>query len=280
MPTDADRPTGTVTSPDGTSIAYWRTDAAGANGRPLLLVHGTTSDHTTWNELVPPAAAERVVYSYDRRGRGHSDDGEAGSAYHLDREAADAAAVIETVATREDGDVDVLAHSFGAFVALAALPSASNHVHALAAYSPGFGAAYPPGALERVDAAVGSGDSDAALQAILHDLIGMPDDEVAYMRSSPVWEVRKQLAWTVPRECRADAVFLDENQALLQQLDTAVLVISGATNTPDKRAIATRLAELVPDAKLIDLRGEGHAAHHRAPAALLRTALDYFERAD
>lgn len=276
---NATPPTGTVKSLDGTSIAYWRSGPAPDARRPLLLVHGTTSDHTTWNELVPHAAAQRPVYSYDRRGRGHSGDGEATSDYELDHEAADAAAVIEAVARLEDSDIDVLAHSFGAFVALAALPMASDHVHAVAAYSPGFGAAYPPGALEGVDAAVASGDSDTALQAILRDLIGMPEDEVAFMRSSPVWEVRKQLAWTVPRECRADAVFLDERQSLLERLETAVLVVSGATNTPDKRAIATRLAEMIPDAKLVDLPGEGHAAHHRAPASLLRTALDFFDQA-
>lgn len=38
-----------VASRDGTPIAYWRSGV----GTPLLLVHGTTADHTRWARVVP-----------------------------------------------------------------------------------------------------------------------------------------------------------------------------------------------------------------------------------
>lgn len=36
-------------SDDGTAIAYW----TAGEGRPLVLVHGATSNHTTWDALLP-----------------------------------------------------------------------------------------------------------------------------------------------------------------------------------------------------------------------------------
>ena len=39
----------TVTSRDGTPITYKRS----REGPPLVLVHGTTSDHSTWELVLP-----------------------------------------------------------------------------------------------------------------------------------------------------------------------------------------------------------------------------------
>jgi pimeloyl-ACP methyl ester carboxylesterase len=270
-------PDGSVTSPDGTSLAYWRSGTAAASARPLVIVHGTTSDHSTYNELVPHAAEDRTVYVYDRRGRGPSTDGPADRPYGLDLEFADAAAVIEEVARIEGSQVDVLGHSFGAFVAMGALPR-TGRVHAAVAYSPGFGGAYPDGALERVETAVASDDLDTALYVIFREVIGMRTEDIDLLKQSPVWSVRKQLAWSVPRECRVDATFLEAHQSDLQAIDTRVLVLSGETNTPEKKAIAARLASAVPGATLAELPGQAHTAHHSAPEALLCAVREFCDR--
>src|ERR1700722_14886912 len=90
-------PTATATSEDGVSLAIW---ASGA-GRPVLLVHGTTSSHATFDELVPHLQEHRRVYRYDRRGRGLSGDGTPGAPYRLELEFADLAAVVGHVVTAE-----------------------------------------------------------------------------------------------------------------------------------------------------------------------------------
>jgi pimeloyl-ACP methyl ester carboxylesterase len=44
----------TVISTDGTPIAYQRT----GGGPPLVLVHGTTADHTRWRSIAMDTAPE------------------------------------------------------------------------------------------------------------------------------------------------------------------------------------------------------------------------------
>jgi hypothetical protein len=80
---DTDGWLNTVTSPDGTRIAFWRS----GQGPPLLLVHGATADHTTtWRLVLPELERRFTVYAMDRRGRGGSGDG---TAYELRLEAED-----------------------------------------------------------------------------------------------------------------------------------------------------------------------------------------------
>src|ERR1700733_9708850 len=117
-----EQPTARATSEDGVPIAIW---ASGA-GRPVLLVHGTTSDHRTFDELVPHLENVRRVYRYDRRGRGLSGDGPSGEPYRLELEFADLAAVVGHVVTAEGAPVDVISHSFGAYVAMGAAPGQSH----------------------------------------------------------------------------------------------------------------------------------------------------------
>jgi pimeloyl-ACP methyl ester carboxylesterase len=269
---DAGWPTATVTSPDGVPIAVW----ASGSGPPVLLVHGTTSDHATFDELVPYLEGARRVYRYDRRGRGRSGDGPAGEQYRLGLESADAAAVIDHVVAADGAAVDVISHSFGAYVALGA--AAGNlSVRGLVAYSPGFGAEYPPGALTQIASAIGDSDPDTALRLVFREIIGMPPEDIQVLVDSEVWRVRVAAAWSVVRECQADEEFPRVSAALLAGISQPVLVLSGERNVPAKRELAAGLAAMIPGAVLDSLSGEGHAAHHTSPAALASRCLRFFE---
>jgi len=80
----------TVTSQDGTVIAYDRT----GSGEPLILIGGAFSyrRYPGQVKLAGLLAAHFTVYSYDRRGRG--DSGDTGR-YAVEREIADLDAVIQ-----------------------------------------------------------------------------------------------------------------------------------------------------------------------------------------
>src|SRR5688572_24264216 len=98
----------TVSSRDGTRIAVWRS----GHGPPLLLVHGATADHTTtWRSVRSTLEQRFTVFAMDRRGRGGSGDS---SAYDLQREAEDVAAVIDFIGE----PTAVLGHSYGGLCAI------------------------------------------------------------------------------------------------------------------------------------------------------------------
>jgi pimeloyl-ACP methyl ester carboxylesterase len=267
------QPTATVTSPDGVPLAVW----ASGTGRPVLLVHGTTSDHSTFDELVPHLDAKRRVYRYDRRGRGRSGDGPP-EQYRIELEYADAAAVARHVLDAEGAEPDVISHSFGAYVALGAA-AGQVPVRALVAYSPGFGAGYPPGALDRIEAAIVGSDPDAALRLVFSEVIGMPAGDIQVLADSKVWQVRVAAAWSVVRECQADEAFPRVSGPLLAGISRPVLVLDGERNVPAKRELAAALAKMIPGAVLDDLTDEGHAAHHTSPAALTDRCLRFFDEA-
>jgi pimeloyl-ACP methyl ester carboxylesterase len=79
----------TVTSKDGTTVAYWRS----GQGPPLVLVHGTTADHSRWAPVLPEFEEHSFVCAIDRRGRGGSSDSDD---YAIEREFEDVAAVVDS----------------------------------------------------------------------------------------------------------------------------------------------------------------------------------------
>ena len=50
-----------ITSKDGTAIGFWQS----GSGAPLLLVHGTTADHSRWLPLIPRLEPHFSVYAMD-----------------------------------------------------------------------------------------------------------------------------------------------------------------------------------------------------------------------
>lgn len=101
--------THTVTSPDGTEIAY---EALG-NGPGLVILHGAMETGASHRELAETLSPRFTCYLPDRRGRGAS--GPLGSAYGLDREVEDLAAVLGAT-----GAAYALGVSSGAIITLQA----------------------------------------------------------------------------------------------------------------------------------------------------------------
>src|SRR5687768_6959507 len=98
-----------VLSADGTQLAA----EVSGEGSPLVLVHGTGADRSEWMQLPELLAKAHTVWSYDRRGRGESDDG---PSWDLSLEVDDVKAVLAAVGE----PAHLLGHSFGAVCALMA----------------------------------------------------------------------------------------------------------------------------------------------------------------
>ena len=136
----------------------------------------------------------------DRRGFGASGDT---ADYSIERDFDDVAAVVDAVAARTGGPVALWGHSYGANCAMGGATLTGN-VHHLVLYEPSLGLPYPPGSIERIEAALARGDHDAAIVAVLVDILEMTDDEIDAFRASPLWPTRLAAAPTIPRECRAE----------------------------------------------------------------------------
>jgi pimeloyl-ACP methyl ester carboxylesterase len=182
-----------VTSSDGTTIAF---EMAGS-GPPLILVGGAFHDRrgrVAGTPLAALLASRFTVISYDRRGRGDSDDR---APYAIERELEDLDALIR----RAGGAALVYGNSSGAVLSLHAavvqLP-----IRKLALYEPPLVLDPERAALlQRIGAqledASSSGRRADAVALFLTDVVQLAPSAVAQMRSAPVWPGLELLAHTL-----------------------------------------------------------------------------------
>jgi pimeloyl-ACP methyl ester carboxylesterase len=263
-------PSRVVASADGTRIAVFNSGPGVAGGatRPVVLIHGTTGDHTTFRVVGPMLASSRPVHAIDRRGRGASGDT---LPYAIEREFEDVAAVAAALAAETGGPVDVIGHSYGGRASLGAalLTDAVRRVVSYEGAPTPTGESYHPAGIEdRLRAALAAGDNDAALAAFMREVVGMPELELAAYRENPVWPARAAAAGTILRELESEA----DDTASLDRLGAVrqpVLQILGGAGLPVFRAATQALDARLADSRIVVIEGARHAAHHTHPEAFV-----------
>lgn len=255
-----------TTSRDGTPIAYWRS----GQGPALLLVHGTTADHTRWQSILPLLEPHATVHAMDRRGRGASGDAQA---YSIEEEAADVAAVVDAVADATGGPVDVLGHSFGALCAAEAAPLTAG-MRRLVLYEPAIGVVAPPGWLDRMVALLARGRREEVVIALLGDLAGVTADQLERMQADPSWPGRIAAAHTVVRETRAEERYRFD-PARFAALTVPTLLLAGTESPPQLAAATALLADALPGARVTTMAGQGHVAMLTAPQLFVSELLSF-----
>ena len=257
-----------VVSRDGTEIAYWTS----GDGPPLVLVHGTTADHTRWAPVLKYLEPHVTVHTMDRRGRGAS--GEAAE-YDVVREFEDVAAVVDAVAETSGSAVDLLGHSFGGFCAFGAAMLTSN-IRKLVLYE-GWPApnpealAIPPGLQERMDALLAEGERERVLEAFFREIVRMPDHEFERYRALPVWPARIAAAHTITREHQGEP--FDPEEA--KKITVPVLLMVGGDSPPAMQADYETVAAALPDARVTVMDGQQHIAIDLIPEEFARRVLTF-----
>jgi pimeloyl-ACP methyl ester carboxylesterase len=235
------------------------------------LVHGAVSDHTTFAPLVRELHNKTTTFAMDRRGRGASSDG--ASEYSIEREFEDVAAVVDAVAVRAGQSVALWGHSYGANCAMGGAALGDNIDH-LVLYEPGLGTAYPPGSIEAVEKAVAAGDYEAALVALLVGIVKMSDEEVDFMRSSPLWSARLANVPTMPRELRVEDRWV-YRPGQFDTITAPTLILAGSESPPIQDEATHRALSALPNARFRMLDGHGHIAHQTDPAMVAAVLLEF-----
>ena len=259
----------TVRSKDGTSIAFERL----GQGPPLLMVHGSTVDHTRWGAVVAPLAERFSLYLMDRRGRGHSGDG---PDYDIEREFEDVVAVLDTAPS----PASVLAHSYGAICSLEAMRLTSR-IAKVALYEPPLPV---PGRRlfiaddlgRRLEAMLAKNDRAGVVETFLREVIRMGDSSLERMRHSSGWQVRLDVAHTLPREVATAYGYRFRAEAFASVRVPTLFLLGG--RSPVYMQEATRMAsEAVTGSQVFSLPGHGHAAMTTGPKLFLEKVIDFFE---
>lgn len=253
---------GHAVSKDGTRIAF---DAAGA-GPALVLVEPPLRHrrHSAFDGLAQCLESRFTVYRYDRRGRGESTDH---PSYHPDLEVEDLAAVIDCAGA----SALVYGYSAGAVLALRAAARIPG-IARLAVLEPPLkedDATTPDPLIGELAALLAQGKKGEAVRHF-HCSIGVPDEHVAALESSPQWPQMVQMAHTLVYDCLiCDSTLPD----MLRDVKAHTLVLDSTGSSDPLSGWAQRATSLIPHAVHRRLPGEWHSV---ADPVLAMALIEFF----
>lgn len=259
---------GKVTSKDGTPISFLRT----GSGPPLVLVHGTSSDHTRWAPVLPELGEKFTVYAMERRGRGASGDT---SAFSFEREFEDVVALVNSISE----PVNLLGHSYGGICCLEALLRTKN-IRKLIIYEPPLTSGLATNAQTeeidaRIEALIEKGDREGALVVFSREIVKSgPPRDLAVMRLDANWPARVAAAHTIPRERKAVKNYQFKAQRF-QAVKTPTLLLLGG-DSPQGAVTSTEMVKSALSASQVSiLAGQAHNAMVTAPAVFNREVIRF-----
>ncbi len=239
------------------------------SGQPLVLVHGSWTDHHSW-DLVAPSLAERYrVVTYDRRGHSQSERPAGQGSVHED--VADLAALIEGLGLTP---AHIIGNSFGGSIVLRLATERPELFRSLWAHEPplfGLLAADPAAAplLNEIGGRIGvvvgllsAGDMEEGARQFMEMALG-----------PGAWD--EQLPPEAKQTCISNApTFLDETRdpegltldpAPLVRFSRPTLLSTGSNSPPLFLPVVARLAEAITGARQHTFEGAGHIPHQTHP---------------
>lgn len=253
-----------LTSADGTSLGV----EVRGEGSPLVLVHGTAVGKADWERLPAVLAEHHTVWTYDRRGRGDSGDGDEAT-YGLEREVEDIHAVFAAPGDR----AHLLAHSFGAVCALEAAAEGLAP-RSLTLYEPPVLVARVADAVGRCVSRYETGDPDGALAVFLTEVAGMPTDELEGFRASDDWSRTVGRLKTVTREIQ-ELARLTWQPGRFRSVTLPVLSVAGELTEGPAYPTRDDIAEALPHARHVTIPEQGHVAFVADPEGFARAVVDF-----
>lgn len=253
-----------VSSSDGAPIAVWRS----GSGPSLILVHGTTADHSRWDRVRPGFETHFTVHAMDRRGRGGSGDA---IDYSIAQEGRDIAAV----ASRAGGPVSLLGHSYGALCSLEA--ALLLNVTALVLYEPPLPVGpriAPTEILTRLDDLIARDRREEAVVMFFREIVDVPESQLDLMRAQPAWSARVAAAHTVTREARVESAY-QPNVDRFRAIEAPTLLLLGGNSPSAFRESTNQLKAIIPNSRIHEMPGQHHVAMDTIPDEFVRIVTEF-----
>lgn len=249
---------GRVLSADGTPIAWQRQ----GDGPPLVVVDPVMMDRTTSSMagVAELLAAGHTVYTYDRRGKGESGDGEE---YTPESEVDDLLAVVETAG----GSAALLGTSSGAVLALRAASESAVITSVIAVEPP----LTEPGTDEpdlrpELEELVAAGDRAGAIR-LFQESIGVPADIIEASDPGPFEPAAHTIAYDL-------TLLLETDVRSLTGIRVPVLVLASSGSDDRLKEWARETAELLPAGSFQLLEGSWHGLDDAVLAAAVEAFLE------
>jgi pimeloyl-ACP methyl ester carboxylesterase len=261
---------------NGITLHYldWGLDRGPADAPPVVLLHGITGHARVWDHLAERLAPRHRVLALDQRGHGDSDPAPDDD-YRVGTMADDVAAFVGSL--RLDRFA-LLGHSMGGRIAIkyAADHAARLERLVIVDIGPDINLAglqrvrdMMANAPERIESeewaveyirrANPLQDVDMLRERVRHGLRRAPDGELT-------WKYAKGLR-DMMREGRRDAVDLWEP---LPRIPCPTLIVRGAESDILSAEVAKKMAERLPDGRVVEIAGAGHTVPADRPEEFVR----------
>ena len=233
------------------------------SGRPVVLVHGTATARTVWDETREALGDGIRSIAYDRRAYGDSGAPEPYGGTTVGEQADDLAALI---AELELAPAVVCGHELGALACLDLALRRPELVKAAVLVEPSMLWLSPAGtdAVSALREVVQKAALDRGAAAAVHAFLEAVDGPAAV---GLLGDERLAAAQAARRGFAADlaaAATWAAGRRELRGIDTPITVVSGRTSSPIRREAADALVALLPDADLVRVPA-GHLAQIEAP---------------
>jgi 3-oxoadipate enol-lactonase len=257
---------------------------AAGNGTPLLMIHGSAADHTTWMmQLGSPTLKARFhLIAYDRRGYGRSEvTAPLSEAPTVEEHTKDALDVLQQTLRQASpaGSLPLLVgSSFGAVVALDVARRFGHLLGGLVLIEPPMVSSddvppIPVGFLQQFDLLVESKGGPAAGEFFLRTVLG----DAAFDRIPKLFAQRSAAMFA---QIRADSEALGCYKPRFHELSSMqlpTLLLGGERSAAYFQHTLSTLESVLPNAKRITVAHAGHMLHAEASkkfAEILTTFAD------
>ena len=255
--------------------------ARGAPGTPVvMMIHGLAGQARVFDNVASHLAERFHVYCLDVRGRGESAWGPL-EAYGTDTYVADLEAVREALGLRR---FTLIGTSMGGIISLNYAPKFPDRVDRVVLND--IGPEIDPTGLERISAYVSQApEMFADMKAVLkyyRENYGpmvehLPEDQIAdFARANVRKDDNGIYVWKMDPAIRKFAgpqPSIDQWDAV-KAITAPVLILRGANSDVLNPATAAKMVEVMPNAKLVEIPGVGHAPILSEPESI--RALDAF----